>query len=227
MLVTLNGWHLEGKPVNPTGVPVRGGVPLQVLLQQVLTTSYSYAHKGPLREEGLVKCLERGVWEPPHFGPCSLTSGGIWEGGKKRQIILWANSKRWWRTGKPGVLRSMGSQRWAQLSAWTITGSTSQARMFLIYKGDSQDCKHFECCKGRGSAFRSVQKVNAVLGEKSVQALKHQHQTPPPLPRTALLLLISKGQFFFQIATLKKKKSHLLPFEALSCLLSHLQLPCN
>ena len=31
------------------------------------------------------------TWSPrvqPHFGPCTLTSGGIWEGGKKRQIIL-------------------------------------------------------------------------------------------------------------------------------------------
>ena len=24
---------------------------------------------------------------------------------------IWANSRRWWRTGKPGVLQSMGSQR--------------------------------------------------------------------------------------------------------------------
>ena len=53
----------------------------------MLTTSYSYPHnKGLLHEEGSVKCLERGVLRvQPHFGPCSLTSGGIWEGGKKRQ----------------------------------------------------------------------------------------------------------------------------------------------
>ena len=25
--------------------------------------------------------------------------------------LIWANRKRWWRTGKPGVLQSMGSQR--------------------------------------------------------------------------------------------------------------------
>ena len=32
----------------------------------------------------------------------------------------WANSRRWWRTGKPGVLQSMGSQRvrgyWTELN---------------------------------------------------------------------------------------------------------------
>ena len=42
-------------------------------------------------------------------------------GGKDRQDAwmasltqwtwVWANSSRWWRTGKPGVLQSMGSQR--------------------------------------------------------------------------------------------------------------------
>ena len=39
---------------------------------------------------------------------------------------VWANSRRWWRTGKPGVLQSMGSQRvgddWAteqQNTLWT------------------------------------------------------------------------------------------------------------
>ena len=26
-------------------------------------------------------------------------------------MVTWANSRRWWRTGKPGMLQSMGSQR--------------------------------------------------------------------------------------------------------------------
>ena len=68
---------------------MRSGVPLQVILQQVLTTSYSYPqNKGQLHEEGSVKCLERGVQESSLTLGRSLTSGGIWEGGKKRQIIL-------------------------------------------------------------------------------------------------------------------------------------------
>ena len=29
--------------------------------------------------------------------------------------------QRWWRTGKPGVLQSMVSQSWTQLSNWTMT----------------------------------------------------------------------------------------------------------
>ena len=32
---------------------------------------------------------------------------------------VWANSGSWWRTGKPGVLQFMGSQRLTRLSDWT------------------------------------------------------------------------------------------------------------
>ena len=34
---------------------------------------------------------------------------------------VWASSGRWWRTGKPGVLPSMGPQRAGQLSDWAAT----------------------------------------------------------------------------------------------------------
>ena len=32
---------------------------------------------------------------------------------------IWASSRNWWRTGKAGVLQSMGSQSWTWLSDWT------------------------------------------------------------------------------------------------------------
>ena len=32
---------------------------------------------------------------------------------------VWANSGRWWRTEKPGVLKFMGLQSWTWLSDWT------------------------------------------------------------------------------------------------------------
>ena len=34
-----------------------------------------------------------------------------WMASPTRLNWVWANSRRWWRTGKPGVLQSMGSQR--------------------------------------------------------------------------------------------------------------------
>ena len=34
----------------------------------------------------------------------------------------WANSRRWWGTGRPGVLQSMGvTKSWTQLANWTAT----------------------------------------------------------------------------------------------------------
>ena len=36
---------------------------------------------------------------------------------------VWANSGRWWRTGKPGVLQSMGLQRQTRLRDWTTASS--------------------------------------------------------------------------------------------------------
>ena len=32
---------------------------------------------------------------------------------------VWANSGRWWRKGRPGVLQFMGLQSWARLNDWT------------------------------------------------------------------------------------------------------------
>ena len=48
-----------------------------------------------------------------------LKSGGkgdnrgwdVWMASLTPWIWVWASSRRWWRTGKPGVLQSMGSQR--------------------------------------------------------------------------------------------------------------------
>ena len=44
-----------------------------------------------------------------------------WMASLTQWTWVWINSGRWWWTGKPGVLRSMGSQRvgWTWLSNWT------------------------------------------------------------------------------------------------------------
>ena len=39
-----------------------------------------------------------------------------WMASSTRRTWVWANSGRWWRTGKSGVLQSMGSQRF--LNDW-------------------------------------------------------------------------------------------------------------
>ena len=48
---------------------------------------------------------------------------------------VWANSGRWWRTGKPGVLQSMASQRvghdWANWTTTTKSRSLVHTEVFL------------------------------------------------------------------------------------------------
>ena len=42
-----------------------------------------------------------------------------WTASPMQWTWIWANSGRRWRTGKPGMLQSMGSQSWTRLSNWT------------------------------------------------------------------------------------------------------------
>ena len=45
-----------------------------------------------------------------------------WMASLTQQTWVWASFGRWWRTGKPGMLQSMGSQKsWTHLSNWTTT----------------------------------------------------------------------------------------------------------
>ena len=63
-------------------------------------------------------CEELTHWKRPWCWE-RLKAGGegddrgwdIWMASPTRWTQVWANSRRWWRTGKPGVLQSTGSQR--------------------------------------------------------------------------------------------------------------------
>ena len=41
-----------------------------------------------------------------------------WMASLTRWTWVWVNSGSWWWTGRPGVLRFMGSQSWTRLSDW-------------------------------------------------------------------------------------------------------------
>ena len=48
---------------------------------------------------------------------------------------VWANSRRWWRTGKPGVLQSMGvTKSQTQLSNWTELIESKKKKWILQYQ---------------------------------------------------------------------------------------------
>ena len=79
-------------------------------------------------QEGLMADAEGSILQPPsansHLIGKDPDSGKDWGQEEKRTIEdemrawhhwlngqVWANSEKWWRAGKPGMLQSMGSQR--------------------------------------------------------------------------------------------------------------------
>ena len=76
-------------------------------------------------------CEEPAHWERPWCWERLRARGeggdGGWDGwmtSSTQWTWVWANSGRWWRTGKPGVLQSMGSQSQTWLSDWTTTSKS-------------------------------------------------------------------------------------------------------
>ena len=60
-----------------------------------------------------------------------------WMSSPTQWTWVWANSRRWWRTGKPGMLQSMGVVKsWTRLNNWTATTVSllrSQGLHLLLY----------------------------------------------------------------------------------------------
>ena len=56
-----------------------------------------------------------------------------WMASPIRQTWVWASSRSWWWTGRPGVLQSMGSQRvwqnWAPELNWTVIAGQERRRL--------------------------------------------------------------------------------------------------
>ena len=57
-----------------------------------------------------------------------------WMASPTQWTWVWASSGRWWKTGKPGVLQSMGSQR-HDLSDWTTSVAVQADPLFLSHQG--------------------------------------------------------------------------------------------
>ena len=75
-----------------------------------------------------------------------------WDGcmaSPTRWTRVWVNSGRWWRTGKPGMLQSTGSQRvgqdWAteQLQKWT---SVFSKVCYVVFSGVISGLIRVQCC---------------------------------------------------------------------------------
>ena len=60
---------------------------------------------------GKIEGRRRKGWQRVRFWKASLTQ---W-------TCVWASSRRWWRTGKPGMLQATGSHDWATECQWKLT----------------------------------------------------------------------------------------------------------
>ena len=78
-------------------------------------------------------------WERLKAGEGDNRGRDAWMASQTQWTWVWASSRRWWRTGKPSVLQSMGSQRvghdqvteqqlalfWPQVTSFTNGEKTS------------------------------------------------------------------------------------------------------
>ena len=74
-----------------------------------------------IRDMGLISASGRS----PGGGHGNLLQNATW---------VWANSSRQWKTGKPGMLQSMGLQSWTRLSEWTTTTHTVDSPLSLTWR---------------------------------------------------------------------------------------------
>ena len=95
----------------------------------------------PLNAKNWLNCLFRPwCWEKLKVGREGGDRGWDgWMASPTQWTWVWAGSGRWWRTGKPGVLQSMGSQRvrhdWATGQPYSTSNTTSleECMIFSIW----------------------------------------------------------------------------------------------
>ena len=65
-----------------------------------------------------------------------------WMASLTQWIWVWAGSRRWWRTGKPGV--HWVAKSWTQLSNWTTREKQLWSLVPVLYPSSAQShlCKH-------------------------------------------------------------------------------------
>ena len=94
----------EIKPVNPKGNQPIDDYSLERLMLKFQYFGHQYEEPTHWKRPWLWERLKAG-------GEGDDRGWDGWMASLTQWTRLWASSGRWWRTGKPGVLQSMGSQR--------------------------------------------------------------------------------------------------------------------
>jgi len=104
-----------------------------------LMLTLKHQHFGHLmqRANSLEKTLMLGKTEDRRRGHDRGWDG--WMASLTQWTRVWAVSGTWWRTGKPGMLQSMGvTKSWTGLSKWTTTESSLNLKAAASIIGDPQ-----------------------------------------------------------------------------------------
>ena len=95
----------------------------------------------------------RGCWERLKVGGEGDRGWDGWMASSTQWTWVWVNSRSWWWTGRPGVQRSMGSQKvwqgwatglnWTETELnWTICHGTKLLQYYWLY---SLCCTLYQC----------------------------------------------------------------------------------
>ena len=63
-----------------------------------------------------------------------------WMASPTQRTWVWVNPRSWWRTGRPGVLQSMGSQSRTWLSGWTELNLIPQSHLMSKQMCSASPC---------------------------------------------------------------------------------------
>ena len=82
-----------------------------------------------------------------HFSPPEIIwfKWDDWIESLAQWTWVWANSRRWLRSGKPGVLHSMGSQSQTQLRDWTTNKMEDAFFFYLSFTINKYDVYWYFC----------------------------------------------------------------------------------
>ena len=121
-------WQVDSLPAVPPGKPKNTGVGSLSLLQGIFPTQES--NRGLLHRRWI-------LYQMSYQESCSTLCPCV--GGSF--LYLYASSRSWWWTGKPGVLQSMGSQSIGHdLSNWTELNGCPSIPPLGVSRWDSLLC---------------------------------------------------------------------------------------
>ena len=131
-------------------------------------------------------------WERLRAGEEGNREWNGWMASPTRWTCVWVNSRSWWWTGRPGMLRFMGSQRvghdWATELSWTTTTKCPNSRQKIKKEETHHSLRPWlsnpwaATSQGAFHMARSVKKSQAFLLLRKKVGVIPAHNQPESCP---------------------------------------------